>query len=506
MQIRISSQKDFILTVHTLDNNGVYRAQPIKIEVSNKIVADADYAVREWTIVDDENKPSIENKNAFFADMKTMTDGLGDQLNAWKRKVDGYKVEYFTDADCKNAVKNTSSEAVVQDETKPVKTNNSGIDLIFVNADRDKEAAIKDAVDMKFAIENEGGITRGVGASSVFSVDKTYYAKITFVGEGDELNTIVVPFELSIPELSSLFAIRDGYVVDGVINAYFYQAPAKENEAASTAVALERYFSKYVPDAELAFDGKIGNKESKDLFTWGTADANGNSEDKNTVVNGDETPKQLFAKLANEAEDNKYTTLDFTADTDNDGIDDKGQAAGAYGEAVTIKVTKDNYFGWAYQADGADKYSFQIRLMSPVYEGSIKVLTGDRVIVSANDFVNGANITEKDIEGRDYTGINNLYIFPDKIADGENKKAWKNEQIWDVTPGIDNDHYIDEAVMTAVTTEMKDGKEVITANGVINIKGRSVSKDTNIDLPVTIKDAWGYKLNVTVPVTVKVGE
>ena len=496
----------FTLYVHTLDNTGAYRVQPIQVYVSNKIVADADYAVREWTIVDDENKSSIENKNAFFADMKTMTDGLGDQLNAWKRKVDGYKVEYFTDADCKNAVKNASSVAVVQNETSSSATNNSGIDLIFVNADRDKEAAIKDAVDMKFAIENEGGTTRGVGASSVFSVDKTYYAKITFVGEGDELNTIVVPFELSIPELSSLFAIRDGYVVDGVINAYFYQAPAKENEAASTAVALERYFSKYVPDAELAFDGKIGNKESKDLFTWGTADANGNSEDKNTVVNDDETPKQLFAKLANEAEDNKYTTLDFTADTDNDGIDDKGQAAGAYGEAVTIKVTKDNYFGWAYQADGADKYSFQIRLMSPVYEGSIKVLTGDRVIVSANDFVNGANITEKDIEGRDYTGINNLYIFPDKIADGENKKAWKNEQIWDVTPGIDNDHYIDEAVMTAVTTEMKDGKEVITANGVINIKGRSVSKDTNIDLPVTIKDAWGYKLNVTVPVTVKVGE
>ena len=51
--------------------------------------------------------------------------------------------------------------------------------------------------------------------------------------------------------------------------------------------------------------------------------------------------------------------------------------------------------------------------MSPVYEGSIAVLTGERVIVSANDFVKGVNITEKDIEGRDYTGVNNLYIFPD---------------------------------------------------------------------------------------------
>ena len=503
----IITKANFTLTVHTLDNNGIYRAQPIVINVSNKIVADADYATREWGIVDDEGKTSLKNKNAFFADMKTMTDGLGSQLAAWQRKVNGFTVEYFTDADCKNAVENASKADVKQEYyyengvgegATVTETNNSGIDLIFVNANRDKEVPYKDAVDMKFAITN-------ANASDVFSVDKVYYARVTFYDGKDALNSIVVPFEFSIPELSSLFAIRDGYVVDGVINAYFYQAPAQEDEAASTAVALERYFSKYVPDAELAFDGKIGDKESKDLFAWGTADANGNSEENNTVVNDDETPKQLFAKLADEAKDNKYTTLDFTANTDNDGIDDKGQAAGAYGEAVTIKVTKDNYFGWAYQADGADKYSFQIRLMSPVYEGSIKVLTGDRVIVSANDFVHGANITEKDIEGRDYTGVNNLYIFPDKIGD-EGKKAWENEQIWDVTPGIDKDHYIDDAVMTPVTTETKDGTAVITANGVINIKGRSVSKDTNIDLPVTIKDAWGYKLNVNVPVTVKVGE
>ena len=490
----IITKADFILTVHTLDNNGVYRAQPIKIEVSNKIVADADYAVREWTIVDDENKPSIENKNAFFADMKTMTDGLGDQLNAWKRKVDGYKVEYFTDADCKNAVKN-NSVAVVQDETSSSATNNSGIDLIFVNADRDKEAAIKDAVDMKFAIENEGSTTRGVGASSVFSVDKTYYAKITFVGEGDELNTIVVPFELSIPELSTLFATRDGYVVDGVINAYFYQVPATGTpgeqgaKEASAAVELERYFSKYVADANVELTGKIGDKNSTKLFAWGTM---GDDSNSNSHIDNNKT-YQYFAKVNGDKVTS--TTIEL-----KNGIKD-GKPDGAYGEAVTVKVTKDNYYTWKYVADGAGEYSFQIRLMSPVYEGSIAVLTGERVIVSANDFVKGVNITEKDIEGRDYTGVNNLYIFPD--AGSATSKKWTNKQIWDVTPSVDKEHYIDSAVMTGVTT---DDKGNITAKGVINIKGRSLSNDTDIDLPVKITDAWGYELDVTVPVTVKVGE
>ena len=481
----IITKADFILTVHTLDNNGVYRAQPIKIEVSNKIVADADYAVREWTIVDDENKSSIENKNAFFADMKTMTDGLGDQLNAWKRKVDGYKVEYFTDADCKNAVKNASSVAVVQDETSSFATNNSGIDLIFVNADRDKEVdAIKDAVDMKFAIENEGS-TSVVGASSVFSVDKIYYAKITFVGGGDELNTIVVPFELSIPELSTLFAIRDGYVTDGVINAYFYNDGTKENIGtagtegkASDAVELERYFSKYVADANVEVTGKIGNDDATDLFEWG-----------NTK---DTAGKYHFAKLDSEGKLSEAATLRLV-----NGIKD-GKPDNAYGEAVTVKVTKDNYYTWKYVADGADEYSFQIRLMSPVYEGSIAVLTGERLIVSANDLVAGVDITEKDIEGRDYNN-NNLYIFPDVVG---NSPVWKNKQIQSVTPSVDKEHYINTAVMTNAWVD--DDK--VLHKGAINIKGRSLSNDTDIDLPVKITDAWGYELDVTVPVTVKVGE
>ena len=484
----------FTLYVHTLDNTGAYRVQPIQVYVSSKIVADADYAVREWTIVDDENKSSIENKNAFFADMKTMTDGLGDQLNAWKRKVDGYKVEYFTDADCKNAVKNASSVAVVQDETSSSATNNSGIDLIFVNADRDKEAAIKDAVDMKFAIENEGS-TGVVGASSVFSVDKTYYAKITFVGEGDELNTIVVPFELSIPELSTLFATRDGYVVDGVINAYFYQVPATGTSStgtpASAAVELERYFSKYVADANVEVTGKIGDDNATDLFAWDTMNDTSNSN--SYTVSG--KTYQHFASLKADGSLDKSTTIEL-----KDGIKD-GKPDNAYGEAVTVKVTKDNYYTWKYVADGADEYSFQIRLMSPVYEGSIAVLTGERLIVSANDFVNGVNITEKDIEGRDYTGVNNLYIFPD--AGTATSKEWTNKQIWDVTPSVDKEHYIESAVMKGVTT---DDKGNITAKGVINIKGRSLSNDTDIDLPVKITDAWGYELDVTVPVTVKVGE
>ena len=459
----IITKADFILTVHTLDNNGVYRAQPIKIEVSNKIVADADYAVRELTIVKDDTD-NIKNKNAFYADMKTMTDGLGDQLAAWQRKVDATSVKFYTDADCKTEV-----------------TGADGIDLIFVNEKRDATAAIKDAVDMKFVVTN-------ADASQHFEVDKVYYAEVTFKDGTDELNSIVVPFEFSIPELSTLFAIRDGYVVDGVINAYFYNDGTQDNlgtagtlNTASAAVELERYFSKYVADANVEVTGKIGNDNATDLFKWG-----------NTAATAG---KYHFADLDSNGKLSEATTLELV-----DGIED-GKPAKAYGEAVTVKVTKDNYYTWKYVADGAGEYSFQIRLMSPVYEGSIAVLKGERVIVSANDFVAGANITEADIEGRDYTGINNLYIFPD-VANSSNTNEWKNKQIKDVTPSVDEDHYINTAVMTNAWLDSDN----VLHKGVINIKGRSLSNDTDIDLPVKITDAWGYELDVTVPVTVKVGE
>ena len=476
----------FDLTVHTINNNGLYHAKTITIDVSSKIVADAEYATREWTIVTDKDnegklQSAINNKNAFFADMQTMTSSLGNQLAAWQRKVDGFEVKYFSDADCKTAVAN----GVQSEKSTSTATNTSGIDLIFLNADRDDEVAIKDAVDMKFAITNDK-------ASDVFKVDKVYYAQITFYDGNDALNTIVVPFEFSIPELSTMFAIREGYVVDNVINAYFYQVPATGTTAASAAVELERYFSKYVADANVEVTGKIGNDNCTSLFKWGTMDDDDNG---NSYTEGGKT-YQHFAEY--DATEKKYisTTLELDG-----GIKD-GKPAKAYGEAVTVKVTKGDYYGWEYQTEGANEYSFQIRLMSPVYEGSIAVLNGERVIVSANDFVNGANITEKDVEGRDYAG-NNLYIFPDAVDKADDdKNVWKNQQIWNVEPSVDKDHYIESAKMTNATD---DGKGNIT-KGVINIKGRSLSNNTDIDLPVTITDAWGYKLDVTIPVTVKVGE
>ena len=438
---------NFDLIVYTVANNGAVNKTVITVQVDSQISANPEYSLQEHSV----NKDN--DVNYFSIDLATMKTALGDNLNQWMQNVDLINIDYqwsdkensgFTDMPTGIApllVEKTAKKSEVVTTTDRNKAN-----YIQVNVDNAEVAGLK--------------------------LDKTYYIKVTFkavaASGGGELNSIVVPVEFHAPALSDLFSIREGYVQDGVINAYFYDT------AGSTAVELSRYFSAFVKDAAVAFDGKIDNVDSDKLFDFTAG----------TLFDGN--------------------SVDF--DAAKPGINEYGQSQNGYGKVVTVKTTKSYYnnvvgagAGWDYTATGSDEYKFQIRLMSPIYEGSVAVLTGTSVEVSANDFVNGARITHEDIQGRDYNG-NDMYIFPDQIAGGV--PSWKNKQISDVTPKVDTDNYIDEAVMTSASTDA-DGNIV---KGYIRIKGRALSTTTSVELPVTIKDAWGYKLNVTVPVTVKMNE
>ena len=63
-----------------------------------------------------------------------------------------------------------------------------------------------------------------------------------------------------------------------------------------------------------------------------------------------------------------------------------------------------------YTLPGSDTYSFQIRLMSPIYEGTVTPVSGDVVKINANDFVLGAKLTSEHIVGRDYANERLLYV------------------------------------------------------------------------------------------------
>ena len=265
-----------------------------------------------------------------------------------------------------------------------------------------------------------------------------------------------------------MFETRSAYVVDGVINAYFYQIKGDKNFAGTTikttttAVELSKYFSKYEEDIT-----SIG-------FQSGNVDDTNKSAD------------QLFTTL-------KGTNFNTTIDLLDDFAD--GKVPTGYGKVVTINVKKDNYLGWKYQAEGADTYSFKIRLLSPIYEGSVVPVEGNAITINGNDLINGADITDKNITGKDYNG-NAYNVVADKYVNGTDV-AWSNPQIQSVSVAPDKDKYIKTITMTPAT--QVEGQ---TVNGTINVKGESISNTVSVEIPVTVKDAWGYELTENVPVTI----
>lgn len=255
-----------------------------------------------------------------------MLSSLGDQLNVWKRKVVNAEIEgFYTDKEC----------------TSPV-DNATGISLSLLKADNNEVAAdnnanIISASKMKFTVDNSV-------APTYFQVDKTYYVKVSFEGNDGELNSIVIPFEFNIPTLASEFEIKSGYVVDDVINAYFY----KDN---STDVDFAKYFAKTpVEDHNLTYE-LSGHKNAAGQALLNLP--NGNAE---------------FVAATSQANINlagNYTN----------------KVPEGYGKTVTVKVTKANYYGWAYKAEGSGTYSFKIKLLSPIYEGTVVPVEGQTITI-----------------------------------------------------------------------------------------------------------------------------
>ena len=234
---------NFDLTVHTLDNSGEVAEETITVTLSDVIVTDADYATRTLAIVANNTEDVSKDKNFFTADMATMTKALGNELDAWKRKVANASVAFYSDAKCEKAVE-----------------GDKGVVLTFVDAEGKEltENAIKSAVDMKFAVTN-------ATASKAFKVNTVYYAKVTFTTTGDsELNSVVVPFKFTVPTLASMFATEAAVFKGDVAYAYMNVADQTSGEA---AYSLKRAFAKY-PEVSLDMDDEtaiVGDYTSADL-------------------------------------------------------------------------------------------------------------------------------------------------------------------------------------------------------------------------------------------------
>ena len=433
---------NFDLTVHTLDNSGKVAEKTITVTLSDVIVTDADYATRTLAIVANNTEDVSKDKNFFTADMATMTKALGNELDAWKRKVANASVAFYSDAKCEKAVEG----------------DNAGVALTFVDAEGKEltENAIKSAVDMKFAVTN-------ATASKVFKVNTVYYAKVTFITTGNsELNSVVVPFKFTVPTLASMFATEAAVFKGDVAYAYMNVADQTSGEA---AYSLKRAFAKY-PEVSLDMDDE-------------------------TAIVGDYTSADL-ADVAETFDENAKITL--KADVD---ADEKTNIPAGYAKELIVIASDKDYEGWAY-GEGEGEYVFKVKVMSPIFEGTVTSIESAVEIPATS--VDGYKLGNKDIQGTTYNKV--AYKVLQDAVNEKGEGYWKRPEIASVEAAVASDRVIKignegKAVDAAMAT---DGKTVV--EGYIQVLPQNIATTTEETINVSVTDTWGFvKVN---PIKVKV--
>ena len=189
-----------------------------------------------------------------------------------------------------------------------------------------------------------------------------------------------------------------------------------------------------------------------------------------------------------------------------------------YGQDLTIKATDEffggipaNNTGWKY-ADKDGEYTFQIRIMSPIYEGTVTAI-GDVVEIEASDIVNGYKMGNDDIAGTTYNNIA-YSVLPDVLGTGSSAgtttPAWSREDIAGVSAKSLNTRVVTigagktESAGAVGAERDKDGKKV--ADGHILVFPENIAETSQATVNINVTDIWGYTKTNPITVQVNVGE
>ena len=436
---------NFPLTIHVMDNQGKVQDMELTVKLSESIDTPAEYTLIEHVIKSD------AKKNYFSANLDIMKTALGDKLDSWKIKVDL-----------------TQTVIAFYNENQTAEITGAGItgyvaSKVEDGVNNNVATAVANANFMKFDITNNI-------ASQKFEIGKIYNAVVTFKTNKDEkINSIVIPFKFSIPTLASMFE-KEPAVFKGDV-AYAYMNIADQTTGES-AYKLERAFVKYPNDVTIALDDKTAVVDDK-------------TSDKLAVLDS------KFTKTAK---------ITLTENVDSKDGDRNGLELG-YGKELIVNASDTDFEGWEYTGNDG-KYTFKIKVMSPIYEGSVSAINS--VVEIPATSVDGYKVGNKDIQGKTYNDIA-YKVLQDLAGD------WTRPEISKVAAKTDNkrvvniadkDGKISEDWVEAVAGE-GTGKNFV--EGYINVKPENIENTTETQINVKVTDVWGYaKVNpIKVKVTVK---
>ena len=235
----------------------------------------------------------------------------------------------------------------------------------------------------------------------------------------------------------------------------------EDQTSGEAAYKLSRAFKKFLSDADLALDKetKIG-ETGKTSAELATIDPTFNKDAKITLAEVDKA---------------KNTNI-----------------PAGYGQELIVNASADDYMGWAYP-QGKGTYTFTIKVMSPLYEGSVSAI-GDVVSIPATS-VSGWNMTNEHIQGKTYNNIT-YKVLQDRVND------WSRPEIAKVEASSTNERVVKvESVHNATS-----GEKGAVNEGYIKVLPQNIAATTETTINVTVTDVWGYAKTNPVKVKVTVGE
>ena len=321
--------------------------------------------------------------------------------------------------------------------------------------------------------------------ADALTLDHKYKAVITFVGTADAggtnstLSTTEIPFTLSIPTIDKLFTEQAGVFVGGVANAYMDVAAVSGRSVGAT-----------YPFAS-AFN-KFGENMKATTFEF-------KMDDETKIV--DDLTSADLATINDATNTDADITLNNTLGGTNLVDGNTGLQKG-YKQELIVNVSAKFAGVWDYGTANDVDYSFKIKVMSPLYEGTI-VATDQIVTIPATD-VNGHEVNSSDIAGYTYNDI--LYsIFPDKAVSTVSL-GYKRDEIQKVEfKSMDENVFTSNPTANAYTPA-NPTTETPAKDGYLVVYPKNLAETTDAKLKVTLTDAWGYKKVAEIPVRVTVGE
>ena len=458
------------LEVYTLPNiggNSNIKKTTIRVEI-NRTLGEATY--------DKQTKQPNKTNYSFLVSADKLKASLSSDLNAWYASVK-------TDVNVLQNIYDDEACTVISDlGTNGGATTNMNNKQVAVtmNVDNDNQVTPANIATKLNYLKFQLDINKTV---KPLKIGKTYYAKLSFVDKTSniELNYVVVPFELTKPELNTILVKESGVFRDGkdLAQAYMYWGDAK------TKVTGKSYYQSnyYIDRAFTDMQKKLSDAKMVTSPTFAIDDANNVLD-----AEGKDTGKKAsyFASIVNPVPSSTNRAhVSLKEDTDGNGSRD----VAGYKKDLNVKFT-----GAYLDVTGDDSWkyakTYQFRVMSPILEGEA-VAANNVVEVSATG---RTKLYKENIWAKTYNNDVKYDIFAKGEAAGVIE--WYRSDIANVTFSTGNKNVFEVTVATP-TVPVAATATAPAVDSYIEVEG--VTENT-AKLKVAVDDIWGYTLNSSVDI------